>query len=131
MPLELLQDSDLSQTIAPHWSLSYRVHLSPEQDKEEQRSVVWARLRSHRAKLAGRLSEQKARYFALHQKLNPRMTQVESSHEPLFRDIKLNLTTASRAEKAFKAGLPLNRRGERNVPKKYLKTTLFTPEGDE
>ena len=38
---------------------------------------------------------------------------------------------ASRAEKVFKAGLPLNRRGERNVPKKYLKAVQYTPEGDE
>ena len=37
---------------------------------------------------------------------------------------------ASRAEKVFKEGLPLNRRGERNVPKKYLKSALYTPEGD-
>ena len=36
----------------------------------------------------------------------------------------------SRAEKVFKEGLPLNRRGEHNVPKKYLKSVLFTPEGD-
>ena len=59
------------------------------------------------------------------------MTQAESSHDPLYRDIKSNLTTASRAEKVFKAGIPLNRRGERNVPKKYLKTAVYTPEGDE
>ena len=39
--------------------------------------------------------------------------------------------TASRAEKVFKAGIPLNRRGERNVPKKYLKTAVYTPKGDE
>ena len=38
---------------------------------------------------------------------------------------------ASRAEKVFKTGIPLNRRGERNVPKKYLKAALYTPEGDE
>ena len=38
---------------------------------------------------------------------------------------------ASRAETAFKAGIPLNRRGECNVPKKYLKTAVYTPEGDE
>ena len=59
------------------------------------------------------------------------MTLVESSHEQLFCDIKLNLSMVSRAEKVFKEGIPLNRRGERNIPKKYLKTALFTPEGDE
>ena len=37
----------------------------------------------------------------------------------------------SRAEKVFKAGIPLNQRGERNVPKKYLKTAVYTPAGDE
>ena len=36
----------------------------------------------------------------------------------------------SRAEKVFKEGLLLNRRGECNVPKKYLKLALFTPEGE-
>ena len=49
----------------------------------------------------------------------------------MFHDIKLNLTTASRAEKVFQAGLPLNRRGEHNVPKKYLKAAAYTPAGDE
>ena len=38
---------------------------------------------------------------------------------------------ASRAEKVFKAGIPLNRRGERNVPKKFRKVATYTPEGDE
>ena len=37
----------------------------------------------------------------------------------------------SKAETVFKAGIPLNRRGERNVPKKYLKAAIYTPEGDE
>ena len=36
----------------------------------------------------------------------------------------------SRAESIFKSGLPLNRREERNVPKKYLKSAIFMPEGD-
>ena len=52
-------------------------------------------------------------------------------HKPLFCDIKSNLMMASRVEKVFKAGIPLNRRGERNVPKKYLKAAIYTPEGDE
>ena len=87
MPLELLQDSDLSSvTIGPHWPSSYPEYLSPHQDKDEQRRVVWARLLSQRSNLAGRLSETKARYLALRQELNPRTTQVESSHDPLYRD---------------------------------------------
>ena len=87
VPLELLQDSDSSQAIAPHWSSSYPKYLSPEQDKAEQWRIVWARLRSHQSNLASRLSKQKECYLALCQELNPRTTQVESSHEPLFRDI--------------------------------------------
>ena len=90
VPLELLQDSDSSSaTIAPHWSSSYPEYLSADQDKEEQRRVVWSRLHSHRAKLAGRLSKQKEWYFALRKELNPKTTQVKSSHEPSFRDIDL------------------------------------------
>ena len=89
VPLELLRDSDLSSaTIAPHWSSYYPEYLSADQDKEEQQRVVWSRLHSHRANLASRLSEQKERYLALHQELNPRMTWVKSRHEPLFRDTK-------------------------------------------
>ena len=38
---------------------------------------------------------------------------------------------ASRAEKVFKAGLPLNRRGEHNVPKKFVTTASFEKVGDE
>ena len=34
----------------------------------------------------------------------------------------------SRTEKVFKEGIPLNRRGERNVPKKYLKAVVYSPE---
>ena len=89
MPLELLQDSDSSRTIAPHWSSSYPTYLSPEQDKEEQQGIVWARLQSHCANLAGRLSEQRTRYLTLCQELNPRTTPVESSHEPLFHDTRV------------------------------------------
>ena len=86
VPLELLQDSDSSQAIAPHWSLSYSEYLSPEQDKEEQWRIVWARQRSHHSKLANQLSEQKNQYLTLRQEFNLRTAQVESSHEPLFRD---------------------------------------------
>ena len=87
MPLELLQDSDSSlATIGPHWPSSYPEYLSPSQDKDEQQRIVWARLRSQPSKLAKSLREQKERYLALRQELNPRTTQVESSHDPLYRD---------------------------------------------
>ena len=87
---ECLWSSSRTQThhkaIAPHWSLSYTEYLSSDQDQEEQRRVVWSRLHSHQANLASRLSKQKERYLALRQELNPRTTQVESSHRPLFCD---------------------------------------------
>ena len=73
-------------TIGPHWPSSYPEYLSPHQGKDEQRRVVWARLLNQCSNLAGRLSEAKAHYLALHQELNPRTTQVESSHDPLYHD---------------------------------------------
>ena len=87
MPLELLQDSDSSlATIGPHWPSSYPEYLSPHQGKDEQQRIVWARLRSQRSNLAKSLREQKERYQALRRELNPRTTQVESSHDLLYRD---------------------------------------------
>ena len=88
VPLEQLQDSDSSlTTIGPHWPSSYPKYLSPDWDKNEQQRVVWNRLQSQHFNLANRLSDTKARYLALHQELNPRTTQAESSHELLYRDI--------------------------------------------
>ena len=87
VPLELLQDSDSSSvTIGPHWPSSYPEFLSPRQDKSEQQRVVWARLQSQQSNLAKSLREQKERYEALCRELNPRTTQAESSHDPLYRD---------------------------------------------
>ena len=88
MPSELLQDSDSSlATIGPHWPSSYPEYLSPHQGKSEQQRIVWARLLSQRSNLAKSLREQKERYEALRRELNPRTTQAESSHDPLYRDI--------------------------------------------
>ena len=56
------------------------------QDKQEQQRVVWNRLQEHHSNLAGRLSEQKQRYLALCQELNPRTTPAKSSHDLLYRD---------------------------------------------
>ena len=90
MPLELLQDSDSSSaTIGPHWPSSYPEYLSPHQGKDEQRRIFWARLLSQRSNLAKSLREQKERYQALRRELNPRMTQAESSHDPLYRGKRL------------------------------------------
>ena len=87
VPLELLQDSDSSSvTIGPHWPSSYPEYLSPHQDKDEQRRVVWSRLLSQRSNLARKLSKQNEQYQALRQELNPRTTQVESRHNLLYRD---------------------------------------------
>ena len=35
--------------------------------------------------------------------------------------------TASRAEKVFIEGIPLNQRGERNIPKRYLQAAVYSP----
>ena len=78
--------------------------------------------------MAKQLSREKERYLAARRELNPRTTQAESSHKPLSCDIKLNLTTASRAEKVFKEGVPINQRGERNIPKRYLQAAVYSPE---
>ena len=60
--------------------------MSTEQTPEEQQRVVWSRLRSHRANLVKRLSKEKERYLAARRELNPKTTQAESSHDPLYRD---------------------------------------------
>ena len=87
VPLELLQDSDsILATIAPHWSSSYPEYLNQNQTSEEQRNVVWSRLRDHRTTVAKRLSREKERYLAARRELNPRTTQAESSQEPLSLD---------------------------------------------
>ena len=83
----MLQDSDSSlTTIGPHWPSSYPEFLSPRQGKDEQQRIVWARLINQCSNLAKSLREQKERYEALRRELNPRTTQVESSHDPLYRD---------------------------------------------
>ena len=115
-------------TIAPHWSSSYPDYLSPSWDEDTQQTVVWARLREHRKLAQQGLAEVRERYNALHQEQQAR---VELRHELSSRDIKSNLPTVSRAQKVFKAGLALNTRGGRNVPKKYLKAAAYETVGDE
>ena len=116
------------QTIAPHLSSSYPDYLSPVWDEDTQRTVVWHRLREHRKLASHSLRKINERYKALRQE---QQTQAESSHESSSRDIKSNLPTASRAQKVFKAGLALNRRGSRNVPKKFLESAVFETVGDQ
>ena len=83
VPLEQLQDTNSSSTIAPHLSSSYPEYLSPTWDKETQRVVVWTRLQEH-CKLARQgLAEIGERYKALRQEQS---TRVESRHESSSRD---------------------------------------------
>ena len=88
---ECLWSNSRTQThhkaIAPHWSSSYPEYLSPDQDQREQGRVVWSRLHNHRANLANRLTRTRDRYLEARRALNPRTTQAESSHDPLYRDI--------------------------------------------
>ena len=86
MPLELLQDTDLSHTtIAPHWSSSYPEYLSPNWDKDTQQAVVWMRLLELRCKPANcSLAQVNEHFCALRQE--QMLTQAESSHEPSPRD---------------------------------------------
>ena len=76
--------------MAPHWSSSYPEYLNQNQSPKEQQSVVWSRLHNHRATMAKRLSKEKERYLAARRELNPKTTQVESSHESLSCDIPLS-----------------------------------------
>ena len=79
----------LHEAIAPHWSSSYPEYLSPNQGQEEQGRVVWSRLHNHRANLANRLTSTRDKYYAARRALNPKTTQAESSHDPLYRDNEL------------------------------------------
>ena len=121
VPLEKLQGTNLFSTIA-HRSSLYPDYLSPTWDEDTQWAVVWTRLREH-CKLANcSLARINEWYKALCQE---QQTQAKSSHEPSSCDIKLKLTTTSRAEKVFKVGLALNTRGSRNIPKKFLKAACY------
>ena len=120
MPLELLQDTDLSLlTIAPHQSSSYPEYLSPTWDEHTQRAVVWTRLRENHKLANHSLAKINEHYCALHQE---QQTQVESSHKPLSCDIKSNLTMASRAEKFSKLAY-LSIKGENaTFPRSLIKS---------
>ena len=49
----------------------------------------------------------------------------------LYCDFKSNLLVVSRAEKVFKKGLPINRRGDCNIPKRYLQDATYVTVGDD
>ena len=98
MPLELLQDTDLSLiTIAPHRSFSYPEYLSPTWDEDTQRAVVWMRLQEHCRLANCSLAKVNKCFRTLHQEAE--LTQAESSHELLSHDIKWNFLVVSRGEK--------------------------------
>ena len=93
---ECLWSNSRTQTphkaIAPHWSSSYPDYLSLDQTEGEQRRIVWLSLHDHRASLANRLARTRDRYLEARQALNARTTQVESSHDLLYRDILVVVT---------------------------------------
>ena len=65
--------------------------MSPNQTQEDQRRVVWSRLHDHRTNLAKQLSRERERYLEAHQALNPKLTQVKSSHDLLYRDNDISI----------------------------------------
>ena len=73
---------------------------------------MWQSLREHRAGIPERLARWKQAELASQETL----AQVEQ-HEPSSRDIKLDLKVAL----SYETDIILEHRGERNVPKKYLK----------
>ena len=74
---------------------------------------VWQQLRQHRAEIPARLEAQRTRSTLAPQEP---LAQVEQ-HEPSSRDIKLDLKVAL----SYKTDIILEHRGERNVPRRYLK----------
>src|ERR1700761_168698 len=74
---------------------------------------VWQQLRQHRAEIPACLEAQRTRTTLASQET---LAQVEQ-HEPSSRDIKLDLKVAL----SYKTEINLEHRGERNVPKRYLK----------
>ena len=74
---------------------------------------VWQQLRQHRAEILARLEAQRTR-SSLASLKSP--AQVEQ-HKPSSRDIKLDLKVAL----SYKTDITLEHRGERNIPKRYLK----------
>ena len=74
---------------------------------------VWQQLRQHRAEIPARLEAQRTRTSVASLES---LAQVEQ-HEPSSRDIKLDLTVAL----SYETDITLDHRGERNVPRRYLK----------
>ena len=77
---------------------------------------VWQSLREYRAGIPERIARWKQAELVSH---TPN-AQVKQ-HEPSSRDIKLDLKVAL----SYETDITLEHRGERNVPKKYLKDTRW------
>ena len=74
---------------------------------------MWQQLRRHRAEIPARLEAQRTRSSLASQEP---LAQVEP-HEPSSRDIKLDLKVAL----SYETDITLEHRGERNVPRRFLK----------
>ena len=77
---------------------------------------MWQCLREHQA----RIPEYQARWHQASLTSQEPEAQVEQ-HEPSSRDIKLDLKVAQ----SYETDIILERRGERNVPRRYLKNTQW------
>jgi hypothetical protein len=102
--------------------VNYFALLSHRERAPITRDLVWSGLRGHRhlARAAGkRILERQISEDA-------QVEQVES----LTRNIKSNLTLASRTD-SFQQGSRLLRRGERTIPKRYIKSAHWLKVGDD
>src|ERR1700761_5896613 len=93
----------------PSITITLRHVRNPSAPSSEE---VWQSLRDYRAGIPERL----ARWKQAEQASQETLAHVEP-HEPSSRDIKLDLTVAL----SYETDIILEHRGERNVPKKYLK----------
>jgi hypothetical protein len=102
--------------------VNYFAPLSHGERTPVTRDQVWSGLRGHR-----RLARA-ARKRILERQIEED-AQVEQ-HESLTRNIKSNLILASRTD-SFQQGSRLLRRGERTVPKRYIKSAHWLKVGDD
>jgi hypothetical protein len=102
--------------------VNYFAPLSHGERTPVTRDQVWSGLRGHR-RLARAARKQ------LIERQIAEDAQVEQD-ESLTRNIKLNLILASRTD-SFQQGSRLLRRGERTVPKRYIKSAHWLKVGDD
>jgi hypothetical protein len=102
--------------------VNYFTLLAQDKRMPITREPVWSGLRGHRC--LARIAERRT---IEHQRTED--TQVEQ-HESLTRNIKSNLDLASRTD-SFQPGSRLLRRGERTVPRRYIKSTRWLRVGND